>query len=291
MKPASFEYHAPGTIDEAVVLLGQLGDDAKVIAGGQSLVPMLALRLAVFGHLVDVGRIPELRGVSRANGSLTVGAATVDVVMEKDPQVAAAVPLLAEVTPMIGHFQIRNRGTVGGSLAHADPAAEYPAVAVALDAQMEVASVRGTRMVPAADFFDGVWTTTLEPDELLTAVHFPVWSGRCGFAAEEFARRHGDFAIAGAVAGVELGADGLVARAAIAMFGMGPTPVRAASAERALVGSRSSSIDRREIGRLAVADVEEAPSDLHASAAYRARVAGALVAQAWSRALKEAEHS
>jgi aerobic carbon-monoxide dehydrogenase medium subunit len=291
MKPASFEYHVPSTIDEAVDLLGQLGDDAKVIAGGQSLVPMLAMRLSVFGHLVDIGRIHELRGVSRRNGSLVVGAATVDVVLEKDTEVAATVPLLAEVTPMIGHFQIRNRGTVGGSLAHADPAAEYPAVAIALEAQMEVASARGTRVVPAADFFAGVWTTTLEPDELLTAVHFPVWNGRCGFAAEEFARRHGDFAIAGAVAGVELDADGVVARAAIAMFGMGPTPVRAVSAERALVGSLASAVDRREVGRLAVSDVEEAPSDLHASASYRSRVAAALVARAWSRALKEAENS
>ena len=291
MKPASFDYHVPSTIDEAVELLGQLGDDAKVIAGGQSLVPMLAMRLSVFPHLVDVGRIHELRGVSRRNGSLVVGAATVDVVLEKDPQVAAAVPLLAEVTPMIGHFQIRNRGTVGGSLAHADPAAEYPAVAVALEAQMEVVSTRGTRVLPAAEFFEGVWTTTLEPDELLTAVHFPVWNGRCGFAAEEFARRHGDFAIAGAVAGVELDADGVIARAAIAMFGMGPTPVRAASAERALVASPAAAVDPREVGRLAVSDVEEAPSDLHASASYRARVAGALVARAWSRALKEAENS
>jgi carbon-monoxide dehydrogenase medium subunit len=261
MKAASFDYHVPSTIDEAVELLGQLGDDAKVIAGGQSLVPMLAMRLSVFGHLVDVGRIHELRSVSRRNGSLVVGASTVDVVLEKDPQVAAAVPLLAEVTPMIGHFQIRNRGTVGGSLAHADPAAEYPAVAVALEAQMEVVSARGTRVLPAADFFEGVWTTTLEPDELLTAVHFPVWGGRCGFAAEEFARRHGDFAIAGAVAGVELDADGVVARAAIAMFGMGPTPVRAASAERALFALPASAVDPRELGRLAVSDVEEAPSD------------------------------
>jgi carbon-monoxide dehydrogenase small subunit len=174
MKPASFDYHVPSTIDEAVELLGQLGDDAKVIAGGQSLVPMLAMRLSVFAHLVDVGRIHELRGVSRRNGSLVVGAATVDVVLEKDPQVAVAVPLLAEVTPMIGHFQIRNRGTVGGSLAHADPAAEYPAVAVALEAQMEVVSARGTRVLPAADFFEGVWTTALEPYELLTATF------RCG---------------------------------------------------------------------------------------------------------------
>jgi aerobic carbon-monoxide dehydrogenase medium subunit len=291
MKPASFEYHAPRTIDEAVGLLGQLGDDAKVIAGGQSLVPMLALRLTAFGHLVDVGRIPGLRGVLRRTDGLAVGAATVDVVLETDPEVAAAVPLLAQVTPMIGHFQIRNRGTVGGSLAHADPAAEYPAVAVALGAQMEAVSERGTRLVPAADFFKGVWTTALAPDELLTAVHFPTWNGRCGFAAEEFARRHGDFAIAGAVAGVELGADGVVARAAIAMFGMGPTPVRAAAAERALVGSPAAAVDCREVGRLAVSEVDAAPSDLHASAAYRARVAGGLVARAWSRALKEAEDS
>src|SRR5947207_4271287 len=202
MKPAPFAYHAPASAHEAVTLLHELGDGAKVIAGGQSLVPMLALRLAQFDHLVDIGRIDELRGVTRVNGSLEVRAGTRDAAIEHDPVVAASVPLLALVTPMIGHFQIRTRGTVGGSLAHADPAAEYPAVATALDATMHLVSVRGERAVAASAFFDGLWSTSMQPDEVLAAVRFPVWDGRCGFGAAEFARRHGDFAIAGAVAGV-----------------------------------------------------------------------------------------
>src|SRR5436190_16954836 len=290
MKPASFEYHAPRTVEEAVGLLAELGDEAKVIAGGQSLVPMLALRLAVFGHLVDVGRIEEMRDVSRRNGTLVVGGGTREVVLERDRMVAEAVPLLADATPFIGHFQIRNRGTVGGSLAHADPAAEYPAVALALDAEMEVRSVRGSRLVNAADFFTGVWTTSLEPDELLVAARFPVWNGRCGFAVEEVARRHGDFALAGAVAGVQLADDGTVARAAIGLFGMGSTPVRARSAERAVVGSDAAAISPEEVGRLSVADAGDVPSDLHAPAEYRRRVATAMAARAWSRAVQEARH-
>jgi carbon-monoxide dehydrogenase medium subunit len=289
MKPAAFEYHAPATVAEAVDWLHELGDDAKVIAGGQSLVPMLALRLAVFDHLVDVHRIAELRGVTQENGHLTVGAATPDVVIERDRSVAEAVPLLALATPFIGHFQIRNRGTVGGSLAHADPAAEYPAVALALDAELEATSVRGVRSIAAREFFEGMWTTALAPDELLTAVRFPVWPGRSGFAVEEFARRHGDFAIAGAVVGVQLADDGSVARAAIALLGMGSTPLRAASAEAALAGAAPGSIEAKEVGRMAMADVEEPPGDLHASGPYRLRVGQAMVARAWARAVEGAQ--
>jgi aerobic carbon-monoxide dehydrogenase medium subunit len=143
VKPAPFEYHAPATAAEATSLLAELGDGAKVLAGGQSLVPMLALRLAVFEHLVDIGRIAELKGIERRDGALWVGAGTTEAAVEASAEVASAVPLLARVTPLIGHFQIRSRGTVGGSLAHADPAAEYPAVALALDATMDVVSPRG----------------------------------------------------------------------------------------------------------------------------------------------------
>ena len=177
MKPAPFEYHVPGTATEAVTLLAELGDEAKVLAGGQSLIPMLALRLAVFDHLVDIGRVAELKGIERRNGALWIGAGTTDAAVERSSEVAAAVPLLAHATPLIGHFQIRNRGTLGGSIAHADPAAEYPAVALALDATMHVVSPDGQRTIAAADFFDGLWSTTLEPDELLVGVSFPIWTG------------------------------------------------------------------------------------------------------------------
>jgi aerobic carbon-monoxide dehydrogenase medium subunit len=288
MKPAPFEYHAPTTVAEAVGLLAELGDEAKVLAGGQSLVPMLNLRLARFEHLVDIGRVPELRGIERRNGHVTVGAATRDAVIERDATIAADAPLLAAATPYIGHFQIRNRGTIGGSLAHADPAAEYPAVAVALDATFQVASTGGTRAVRARDFFTGVWSTALAADELLTAIDVPVWTGTCGFGVAEFARRHGDFAIAGAVAGVELDGD-RVARAAIAVFGAAGIPVRASAAEQALTGQSLGAVGDAELGELAFADIDDVADDPQVPAAYRRRVGVAMVAQAWQRAVAQGQ--
>lgn len=287
MKPSAFEYHAPETIDEAVALLSQLGDGAKVLAGGQSLVPMISLRLAYFDHLVDVGGVSALRGLRREPGAVVVGATTVDSALERDADLATQVPLLARVTPLIGHFQIRNRGTVGGSIAHADPAAEYPAVALALDAEMEVASVRGRRRMPAKAFFDSFWTTAMEPDELLVEVSFPQWTGRCGFAVREFARRFGDFAIAGAVVAVQVDADDRVSRCAIGLLGLGPTPLRASAAETAALG-QGADLDADELGALAVADLSDVPSDVHGAAAYRSRVGAAMVSRAWREAISEA---
>ena len=288
MKPAAFAYHRPTTTDEAVSLLGELGDEAKILSGGQSLIPMLALRLSVFEHLVDVGRLAELDGIERRNGDLWVGGITTEATVEHSAAVAADVPLLARATPFVGHFQIRNRGTLGGSIAHADPAAEYPAVALALDATVHAASPRGTRTIDASDFFTGLWTTALEPDELLTGVSFPVWSGRCGFAVEEIARRHGDFAIAGAVVAVELDDADRVARAGIGLIGLGPLPVRASAAEAAAIGSLAAEINAAEVGRAAVADLDGIPSDLHGSATYRARVGATMVGRAWTKAIEEA---
>ncbi len=288
MKPTAFEYHAPTTAAEAVGLLAELGDEAKVLAGGQSLIPMLALRLAVFEHLVDVGRVDDLAGIERRNGALWVGGGTTEAAVERSDEVAAAVPLLARATPLIGHFQIRNRGTVGGSIAHADPAAEYPAVALALDAEMEVLSPRGARTIPAAEFFTGLWSTGLEPDELLTGVSFPVWTGRCGFAVEEVARRHGDFAVAGAVVGVELDPDDRVRRCAVGLIGLGSTPRRAPAAESAAIGAGLADIDPDELGRAALAELDDIPADLHGSAGYRRRVGAAMVARAWTAATTEA---
>ena len=198
MKPAPFEYHAPDTVSDAAALLREFGDEAKVLAGGQSLVPIMALRLAQFDHVVDLNRVAELQGIERQNGTLRVGAMTRQAVIEGDATVADAVPLMARATPFIGHFQIRNRGTLGGSLAHADPAAEYPAVALTLDAEFDVANASGSRTVTASEFFVSTFMTALEADDVLTAVRFPVWNGRCGFAVEEVARRFGDFALTGA---------------------------------------------------------------------------------------------
>jgi aerobic carbon-monoxide dehydrogenase medium subunit len=288
VKPAAFEYHQPSTAAEAVGILQELGDAAKVLAGGQSLVPMLALRLAVFEHLVDIGRVEELRGVERRDGTLWVGAATTDAAIETSREVALLAPLLARATPLIGHFQIRNRGTIGGSLAHADPAAEYPAVALALDAQMEVLGPQGTRTVDAADFFTGYWETDLAPEELLTGISFPVSSGRCGFAIEEFARRHGDFAMAGAAVVVELDGDDQVTRCGIGLLGVGATALRARVAEAEILGRPAEELEAGELGVLALRDLEDIPSDLHGSSGYRRRIGSVMVSRALTAALAEA---
>jgi carbon-monoxide dehydrogenase medium subunit len=284
MKPAPFEYHAPESLSDVTALLAEHGDEGKVLAGGQSLVPMLALRLTRFEHIVDLNRVDDLRGVSRSNGTLTIKAMTTQRTVEHDTAAGEAVPLLAQAIPLIGHFQIRNRGTVGGSIAHADPASELPAVALALDAELEIAGASGTRTVPASEFFLGTWTTSVGEDEILSAVHFPVWSGNTGFAVEEVARRSGDFALTGVVAAVEVDGTGAVSRAGLAFLGMGPTPMRASQAEQALVGSTATTADLEEIGRLAVADTEPT-ADVHASAEYRKHVGAHLVVRALDRAL------
>jgi carbon-monoxide dehydrogenase medium subunit len=289
VKPAPFIYHAPTTPDEVVGLLAELGDGAKVLAGGQSLVPILALRLTAFDHLVDLRKVQGLRGIERLGGHVRIGAATTQATIGRSTDVAAAVPLLARATPFVGHFQIRNRGTIGGSLAHADPAAEYPAVAVALDAELELLSPgAGARTVPAAGFFAGTWTTAVGDDELLTAVTFPVWEGRCGFAVEEVARRHGDFALAGACVGVGVDGAGRVERCAIGLLGMGPTPVRAGAAEAAALGGAVGDVLPEELGRAATDGLDQVPTDVHGTAGYRRRVGAVMVARAWRNAVDDA---
>jgi aerobic carbon-monoxide dehydrogenase medium subunit len=285
MKPAPFEYHSPQTVAEAVELLSEL-DDAKVLAGGQSLIPLLALRLTRFEHLVDLGRVRELVGVDRSNGTVTIGAMTTEAEVGASPVVAAAVPLVAKATPLIGHFQIRNRGTLGGSVAHADPSAEYPAVVVALDASMVLVNAAGSRKVAASDFFESTFMTAMAEDEILTAVEFPVWEGASGFAAYEVARRHGDFALVGATAGVQLQGD-RVSKAAVALFGVGGVPHRARAAEAALVGSPARSPDLTGIGKLAASDLDP-PSDIHASGSYRRAIAAVVVERALDAAFQEA---
>lgn len=291
MKPAAFDYHRPDTVEDAVRLLAELsdsGDGAKILAGGQSLVPMLAMRLAYFDHLIDVSRLGELRGIDRRGGELWIGAGTTEATVGSDDQVRQAVPLLARVTPFVGHFQIRNRGTLGGSIAHADAAGEYPAVALALDAVMEVVSPGGRREIAAADFFAGLWETTMAPDEVLTGVRFPVWEGRSGFAVREFSRRHGDFAIAGALVAVQLDDRDRVSRCAIGLLGLGATPRRATAAEAAVIGRPADELSAEEIGRAAMTGLDDIPVDLQGSASYRTRVGAAMAARAWTEAIDEA---
>ena len=306
MKAAPFAYHCPTTADEVAGLLARYGDEAKVIAGGQSLVPILALRLGAFEHLVDLRLVEGLTGIEpvhdaaasgqasaqagRPASAVRIGAATTQAAIERSEEIAGSVPLLSRATPLIGHLQIRNRGTLGGSLAHADPAAEYPAVVLTLDAQLEVLSPTGPRTIAAADFFEGMWTTAVGDDELLTAVTFPVWAGRCGFAVEELARRHGDFAIAGACVALRLDQHDAVDRCAVGLFGLGATPLRATAAEAAAVGNPADALDADELGRLATEGLDGVLGDVHGPAEYRRRVGAAMVARGWRRAIEEARH-
>ncbi|OMC27823.1 carbon monoxide dehydrogenase [Mycobacterium sp. GA-1841] len=285
MKAAPFAYHRPADVAEAVAMLGEYGEDAKILAGGQSLVPMLAMRLTHFDNLIDISRIAELNDITLQGNEVRIGAATPHAMVGLDDEVAESVPLLTLATPHIGHFQIRSRGTLGGAIAHADPAAEYAAVALALDATIEATSARGTREIPATEFFTGLWETSLASDEILTAVRFPVAAGRSGFGIAEFARRHGDFAIAGAVVGIELDEDDRITRCGIGLLGLGSTPLRATGAETSLLGTPIGGLAADEIGALAMSELTDIPSDLQGSASYRARVGAAMVSRAWTQAV------
>jgi carbon-monoxide dehydrogenase medium subunit len=246
----------------------------------------MAMRLVEFDQLVDLRRIEELQQIDIDGDRARVGAMVRQSVAEQHEGLRSAVPVLGLALAKVGHFQIRNRGTIGGSVAHADPAAELPAVVLALDATLEVVGPDGARDVAAADFFETTFTTALDDKEILAAIRFPVWGPGSGFAVEEVARRHGDFALVGAVCGVQV-SDGAIDRAAIGLFGMGSTPVRATAAETELVGADVGSIDTDAVGRAGVADLEP-PGDIHASTAYRKAVGAHVIAAAVTSALEEA---
>jgi carbon-monoxide dehydrogenase medium subunit len=275
MKLPPVEYEAPETTSEAVGLLAEHQDDASVLAGGQSLIPLLALRLARPEVLIDINGIAELSGVSAADGWVAIGAMTREYVAEASGTVAENVPLLAAALPLIGHEAIRSRGTIGGSLAHADPAGELPAVARALDAEFVVRGQAGERVVPAAEWFEGYLTTSRRPDELLVEVRFPAAGRGTGVSFQEVARRHGDFAIVGLAASLTL-SDGAITDARLAFAGMSDVPVRAAGAEDLLVGERPSAELFDEAASRATGDTDP-PADLHGSPGYRKKVAATLV--------------
>lgn len=275
MKPAAFDYGAPTSIGEATALLNELGTDAKVLAGGQSLVPLMNFRLASPAYLIDINHIAELGRWQRENGSLRLGAITRHQDLERRSEIGTHCPLLRQAAVYVGHPQIRTRGTLGGSLAHADPSAELPAAAVALEATIVVSSVRGERHIPAEQFFKFHFSTALAEDELLTAVEFPVTVPNEGSAFLEVAARFGDFAAVGATAVIRLDGDGRVARARIVCSSVGPTPVRVTAAEDLLSGR---SLDDRllEEVQAVVARSVQPTRDLKASAAYKQRTAGVL---------------
>ena len=275
MKLPPVDYEAPTTVSEAVALLAEHQDEASVLAGGQSLIPLLALRLARPAVLIDINGIDDLSGVSAANGWVAIGAMTREYVAEDSGTVAGAVPLLAAALPLIGHEAIRSRGTIGGSLAHADPAAELPAVARALEAEFVVRSQAGERVIQAADWFEGYLTTSRHPDELLVTVRFPAAAPGTGVSFQEVARRHGDYAIAGLAASLTL-SGGAISDARLAFAGLSDVPVRAASAEDLLAGEGPSAELFDEAARRATEDIDP-PADLHGSSDYRKKVAAALV--------------
>jgi aerobic carbon-monoxide dehydrogenase medium subunit len=288
MKPPPFDYDAPETIDEALNLLAEHGDDAKVLAGGQSLVPLLSMRLARPARLVDVGRIPEL-SQHHLNGVTRIGATVRQCTVEHSTDIKTANPLLGKAIPLIGHAPIRNRGTIGGSVAHADPAAELPAVMLLLDAEIALRSKRdGERTVAAADFFEGFLTTVVRPDELLVELRLPPWPGNAGCGFQEIARRHGDFAIVGAGAVVALDeATGAVTHARLAYTGVAGTPIRVPGAEQVLLGHTPTVAVIDEC--VAVVQAALSPSDdVHASAAYRRHIAGVLTRRVLQEACDDA---
>ena len=278
MKPPRFDYRAPESLDEALDLLADSGPDARILAGGQSLVPVLNFRLARPGLLIDINRIAELAGIDDKDDRLVIGATARQRAIEMSTVVARAVPLLHEATRYVAHLPIRTRGTVGGSIANADPAAEDPAVAAALEATMVCRSRRGERRIAAAGFFVDVLTTALEPDEMLVAVEFPKIPDGGGAAFAEISRRDGDFALAGVAAQLVL-VDGRVRDARIAACGVSPAPLRFRDAEEVLLDSACEP-EAIEAAADAVAASADPHDDVHASAAYRRQLAAAMARRA-----------
>jgi carbon-monoxide dehydrogenase medium subunit len=270
MKPAPFDYVAPATIEEACAALAEAGGGAAVLAGGQTLMPLLNLRMSQPFIIVDINRIIELRGVARGENCTRIGPMTRQCEIIADEALVRDLPVLVEAVRHVGHHQTRNRGTIGGSIALGEPAAELPATAVALEAQITVRSIRGTRVIPAGGFYFGPYMHALEPDELVTDISFPDWPKGHITLFRELAQRPGDFALVGMVGAMSV-ADGKIARVGLAWFGMGPTPIRAKAAEQMLLGRALDAIDAQSVAERAIADASPF-DDHHASAEYRRTV-------------------
>jgi carbon-monoxide dehydrogenase medium subunit len=279
MKPAPFEYFRPRTMDEALALLAEYAGDAKPLAGGQSLIPAMNFRLATPAVLVDLNALSDLAYIRSDDQGLQIGGMTRQRAVERSTIVAREAPLVAETMPFIAHPAIRNRGTIGGSLAHADPAAELPAVMLALNARFGLQSARGSRSVSVDDFFTGLFSTAVEPGELLTDITVPKAGRRTGFAFQEISRRHGDFALVGVAASVALDEAGCCSDARIALLSVGDRPVLAGQAARTVAGQTPSPDAIRAAAEAASTDIDP-PSDIHASAKYRRQLASVLTRRA-----------
>jgi carbon-monoxide dehydrogenase medium subunit len=286
MKPPSFAYHDPRSVEEAVALLGSL-ENAKVLAGGQSLMPMLNMRFVLPDHVIDINNVPGLSSIEAQSDALIIGAMTRQRELEFSSVIAEHCPILREALVQVGHRQTRNRGTIGGSLCHLDPAAELPTLCLAMDAEVEAVGAQGARVIPFAEFPLAYMTPGIGPDELVTRIRLPLWPKMHGFAFEEFARRHGDFAIASAAVLLTLDSAGAIDRIAVAIGGVAPTPLRMDAIEALLKGVKPTP----EAMKAAVAPCKEidALGDVHAPASYRQHLAGVMVRRALTRAVARAK--
>jgi carbon-monoxide dehydrogenase medium subunit len=283
--PAVFDYHPATTIEEAIALLQQYGDDAKVLAGGHSLIPAMKLRLSQPGHLVDIGRVPGLSYIREEGNAVVVGALTTYTTLGCSELLARRYPIIPEAINQIADQQVRNRGTIGGSISHADPAGDLPAVVLALKAEIVAQGPKGTRTVPIDDFLVGTFTTALEPDEIVTAIRFPIPAAHTGSAYEKLANRASHYAVVGSAAVVTLGGDGTCTSASVAITGAATEITRASAVEAALVGKK---LDEATIAEAATHAPEglELIADIHGSAEYRRQMTSVITRRALTRALE-----
>ena len=287
MIPAPFDYHAPGSLAEAIGLLQQHGEDAKVLSGGQSLLPLLKLRLASAAHLVDIGRIPGLEYIKEEGGYLKIGGRTRESALERSDVIKAKYPILHDTALVIADPLVRNRATVGGNLAHADPANDHPATMLALGAEVVAAGAGGERVIPITQFFTGIFSTALRPGEILVEIRIPAPPPRSGGAYVKLERKVGDFATAAAAAQVTIGADGKIARAGIALTSAGPTPIKATAAEQFLMGQRPDTAAIAQASKLA-SDAASPSADRRGSVEYKREMARVLTARALAKAIARA---
>jgi aerobic carbon-monoxide dehydrogenase medium subunit len=291
MLPGEFEYHRAGSVDEAIKLIGQYGDDGKFIAGGHSLLPLMKLRLAEPAHLIDISGIPNLAYVRRSNGSVSVGALTTHYQLESNAELAKSVQVVPEAASHIGDVQVRNRGTVGGSVAHADPASDLPSVLVALDAEFVAKGPNGERTIKATDFFEDLMTTSLGEDELLTEIRFQVPQGKSGSAYEKLGNKASHYSVVGAAAIIIVGGDGAVQDCRVALSGVSAKPVRATGVENALKGKQPTAEAIAEAASHAAEGIDYALSDIHASEEYRLAMTKVYAKRALTKAVERAQQA
>ena len=287
MIPATFDYHAPGSLADAITLLDKLGDEAKVLSGGMSLLPMLKIRLAQVGHLVDIGRIPGLDYIKEEGGTLKIGAATKESALERSDLIRSKYPILLDTALVIADPIVRNRATAGGNLAHGDPANDHPATMLALGASIVARGPKGERTIPIDQFFKGLFTTALAANEILTEIRIPTPPAKSGGAYVKLERKVGDFATAGAAAQVTLAANGTIEKAGIGLTNAGPTPIKAVEAEKFLAGKKPDDATLQEAGRLA-AKAANPSADRRGSVEYKREMARVHTVRALKAAIRRA---